>query len=290
MAATTLTLPASEASAPATMPLPTPGGALLALDLGTTTGWALRAESGLIISGSESSKPQRFEGGGMRYLRFKRWLTDIKQCADGLDWVVFEEVRKHAGVDAAHAYGGFMAHLTAWCEHHVALFCDPTPPITGQTERAQRTGFGIAIKKLRDRVFRIDARQVRVVKAGIEHKATRWKLDVCADSPARQAPEQPHVGELHPSAGNLHSGGPPTQPSEIIGRGEPGEPGEPLPTLTRACVRAHAKDDPDEGSPGSRGSPRLVNSVGYAGEHSGEPPIRGSRGSPPPDWLRELDP
>ena len=22
------------------------------------------------------------------------------------------------GVDAAHAYGGFMAHLTAWCEHH----------------------------------------------------------------------------------------------------------------------------------------------------------------------------
>jgi Holliday junction resolvasome RuvABC endonuclease subunit len=32
--------------------------------------------------------------------------------------VVFEEVRRHAGVDAAHAYGGFMAHLTAWCEHH----------------------------------------------------------------------------------------------------------------------------------------------------------------------------
>jgi hypothetical protein len=32
--------------------------------------------------------------------------------------VYFEEVRRHAGVDAAHAYGGFMAHLTAWCEHH----------------------------------------------------------------------------------------------------------------------------------------------------------------------------
>ena len=54
----------------------------------------------------------------MRFLRFKRWLTDIKQCADGIEWVVFEEVRKHAGVDAAHAYGGFMGHLTAWCEHH----------------------------------------------------------------------------------------------------------------------------------------------------------------------------
>jgi Holliday junction resolvasome RuvABC endonuclease subunit len=27
-------------------------------------------------------------------------------------------VRRHVGVDAAHAYGGFLAHLTAWCEHH----------------------------------------------------------------------------------------------------------------------------------------------------------------------------
>ena len=54
----------------------------------------------------------------MRYLRFKRWLTEIKQSADGIDAVYFEEVRRHAGVDAAHAYGGFMAQLTAWCEHH----------------------------------------------------------------------------------------------------------------------------------------------------------------------------
>lgn len=30
----------------------------------------------------------------------------------------FEEVRRHASTDAAHAYGGFLATLTAWCEHH----------------------------------------------------------------------------------------------------------------------------------------------------------------------------
>ena len=91
---------------------------ILALDLGTTTGWALRGSDGHISSGSESFRPQRFEGGGMRYLRFKRWLTDIKQCNASIDQVVFEEVRRHAGVDAAHAYGGFMGQLTAWCEHH----------------------------------------------------------------------------------------------------------------------------------------------------------------------------
>ena len=91
---------------------------ILALDLGTTTGWALLSRDGMISGGAETFRSPRFEGGGMRYLRFKRWLTDIKHCADGLDWVVFEEVRRHAGVDAAHAYGGFMATLAAWCEHH----------------------------------------------------------------------------------------------------------------------------------------------------------------------------
>jgi len=91
---------------------------ILALDLGTTAGWALNHRDGLISSGSESFKTTRFEGGGLRYLRFKRWLTDIKQCAEGIELVCYEEVRRHAGVDAAHAYGGFMAHLTAWCEHH----------------------------------------------------------------------------------------------------------------------------------------------------------------------------
>lgn len=90
----------------------------LALDLGTVTGWAMRTADGHTVSGTESFKPGRFEGGGMRYLRFRRWLTELKATTDGLGAVYFEEVRRHAGVDAAHAYGGFLATLTAWCEHH----------------------------------------------------------------------------------------------------------------------------------------------------------------------------
>ena len=91
---------------------------LLALDLGTTTGWALLSSDGSITSGAESFRPQRFEGGGMRFLRFKRWLTEIKQSCGGIDALHFEEVRRHVSTDAAHAYGGFLATLTAWCEHH----------------------------------------------------------------------------------------------------------------------------------------------------------------------------
>jgi len=91
---------------------------VLALDLGTTTGWALRGNDGHITSGSESFRPQRFEGGGMRYLRFGRWISEIQKSVSEFQFLYFEEVRRHAGVDAAHAYGGFLATLTAWCEHH----------------------------------------------------------------------------------------------------------------------------------------------------------------------------
>ena len=91
---------------------------ILTLDLGTHTGWALHLPDASITSGTEHFKPQRFEGGGMRFLRFKRWLAELLSASGHINAVYFEEVRRHAGVDAAHAYGGFMGHLTAWCEQH----------------------------------------------------------------------------------------------------------------------------------------------------------------------------
>ena len=121
-----MTSPAPLISVPAPAPgqsASAAGTALLALDLGTCTGWALRDRAGRICSGSQSFRPQRFEGGGMRFLRFHRWLTELSQSSDGssplaIDQVVFEEVRRHAGVDAAHAYGGFLGQLGSFCEHH----------------------------------------------------------------------------------------------------------------------------------------------------------------------------
>ncbi len=115
---------------------------ILALDLGTTTGWALRGSDGHITSGSESFRPQRFEGGGMRFLRFKRWLTEIKQSCDGIDALHFEEVRRHVSTDAAHAYGGFLATLTAWCEHHQI----PSQGVPVGTIKKHATGKGNAGK------------------------------------------------------------------------------------------------------------------------------------------------
>lgn len=84
---------------------------LLALDLGTKTGWATNSNAG-IAHGMQEFKNDRFSGGGMRFLKFERWLMELPFPSQ----VVFEEVRRHAATDAAHVYGGLMATLTKWCE------------------------------------------------------------------------------------------------------------------------------------------------------------------------------
>jgi hypothetical protein len=89
---------------------------LFAIDLGTTTGWALRSTDGLITSGTVSFRPSRYDGGGMRYLRFQNWLTEMDRLSGPIATIWYEEVRRHAGTDASHVYGGLMATLTAWAE------------------------------------------------------------------------------------------------------------------------------------------------------------------------------
>lgn len=89
---------------------------ILALDLGTTTGWAIRDFGGLITSGTVSFKPSRYDGGGMRYLRFTNWLTELDRLSGPIEAIYYEEVRRHAGTDAAHVFGGLLAVLTSWGE------------------------------------------------------------------------------------------------------------------------------------------------------------------------------
>jgi hypothetical protein len=89
---------------------------ILALDLGTTTGWAVRTRRCTILHGTAEFRPSRFEGGGMRYLRFGKWLDQTLEITGGVDAVYYETVRRHLGTDAGHVFGGLLATLTAWCE------------------------------------------------------------------------------------------------------------------------------------------------------------------------------
>ena len=116
---------------------------ILTLDLGTTSGWALNTQ-GVITSGTINFKNDRWQGGGMRFLKFTKFLSDLKQNTGSIDVVFFEEVRRHLGVDAAHAYGGFMAHLTAWCEDNEI----PYEGVPVGTIKRHATGKGNASKTM----------------------------------------------------------------------------------------------------------------------------------------------
>ena len=120
---------------------------ILCLDLGTTTGWAATSGgTGVITSGVCSFKPGRYEGGGMRYLRFVGWLNSLAEPQVNAlpDLVFYEEVRRHAATDAAHVYGGLLATLTQWCEYRSI----PYQGIPVGTIKKHATGRGNANKRL----------------------------------------------------------------------------------------------------------------------------------------------
>ena len=111
---------------------------LLGLDLGTTTGFATVSDVG-IVSGVQSFKNDRFSGGGMRFLKFEKWLNEMPQP----NQVVFEEVRRHRGTTAAHVYGGLLAILTKWCESRSI----PYQGVPVGTIKKSWTGLGNAPKE-----------------------------------------------------------------------------------------------------------------------------------------------
>jgi len=88
---------------------------ILAIDIGTQCGWALCDRAGTVKGGSVSFAPAKHGGHGKRWLAFRQFLTDTGRAAGEVHAVYFEDVKQHTGTLAAHAYGGFLAMLQAWC-------------------------------------------------------------------------------------------------------------------------------------------------------------------------------
>ena len=116
--------------------------AMLALDLGTTTGYCVGDRREALISGVWSLKPDRFSGAGMRFVRFRQYLDSLHLALE-IEVIYFEEVRAHKGVDAAHIFGGLMATLQAWCEDNAI----PYQGIPVGTIKKHATGKGNANKE-----------------------------------------------------------------------------------------------------------------------------------------------
>ncbi len=96
---------------------------ILAIDLGTQSGWAYLVPGTPVRSGSQSFAPKKFGGYGQRWLAFRAFLAETARAAGTIHAVYYEDVKRHEGVLAAHAYGGFLAMLQAWCANNqIPLF------------------------------------------------------------------------------------------------------------------------------------------------------------------------
>lgn len=199
---------------------------------------------------------------------------------------------------------GWSAFIAAWWDRFgtapvgsadlfdVAITCDPTPPMSGNNLHAQKTAFGMSISRMRDRVFRLETRAVRVRKAGVLHKTIRWQLELCDVEPPSNSATQPEVGGPLPSGGGLEKEGPHRQHAENNDEWGPWGPWGPIstPSHARTCARAHDKDDPEKGPQAPQG-PQSGEKTDTCGWGAGwGPQDEGPPRPPRPDWLKELDP
>lgn len=116
---------------------------IIAIDIGTTTGWARAGRDGHVHSGSQSFAPRRTEMAGQRWLKFRAFLNEQRQAGGEVSAVYYEDVKQHAGTLAAHVYGGFLACLEMWCAANNV----PLRPVGVGVVKKHWTGKGNADKE-----------------------------------------------------------------------------------------------------------------------------------------------
>ncbi len=170
-----------------------------------------------------------------------------------------------------------------------AQAAEPALPIASKADHGFKVAFGMALRKLRDRAFRISDRMVRVRSGGIQHSAQRWRLEPIHEGvdarPPSPAPAKPGAGSLFVAGESLSERLPSETQSEINAVGSLGSLGSLFPTPM--CVRAHTrmKEGSEKDSPDSPDSPTPGNASISAWGSSGESPNAVSQRLPPPAWL-----
>lgn len=114
---------------------------IIGIDPGSKCGWCI-IDGDAIQSGTWDLSSKRHEGGGMRYVRLARYLSELFDSSHAVA-VYYEEVRRHLGTDAAHIYGGIVAMIAAECERRKI----PYGGIPVGTVKKRATGKGNADKE-----------------------------------------------------------------------------------------------------------------------------------------------
>lgn len=88
---------------------------VIGIDIGTSLGWAVVEGDAVLESGQIDLKPNAWEGFGMRGVRASQAVLKLLDRHPGAV-VAIEQVRRHAGTQAAQVYGAIMGSVTSACE------------------------------------------------------------------------------------------------------------------------------------------------------------------------------
>lgn len=183
--------------------------AILALDLGTKPGYAVRRRDGRIVHGSADFTPRRNWAPGQKWKRFRSWLSDLI-VQNNVQQIAFEDVKRHAlgAVLAAHAYGGFRAHMEDVAESHG---CTLHPYGVGHIKQ-HWTGNGAASKdemvaQTKARGFRPaddnDADAVATLHLALADEAGTWSEAIARAQAKDKARERAKVKRASKGQGKL---------------------------------------------------------------------------------------
>jgi len=109
---------------------------ILALDLATKTGWCTDGASGV-----QTFDVKRGESPGMRFLRCRAWLSEMKNLLPGLEVIYYEQAH-HRGGYATEVGVGLVTEVKAFAAQHDI----EVSPIHTATLKKWATGNGRASK------------------------------------------------------------------------------------------------------------------------------------------------
>lgn len=131
---------------------------ILALDLGTYTGWALSARGGFVTCGTEHFMNRRSWTPGQRWKRFEAWLFAML-AEQQVHVVAFESVVfGHSSSRASDVYGGFRCLVEKAVEgRNIDLMTVAVPTVKKHWTGSGRADKAAMVAEARRRGFRPDS-------------------------------------------------------------------------------------------------------------------------------------
>jgi len=166
--------------------------------------------------------------------------------------------------------------------YDLAITCEPPLPLGSGNERSQRTRLGKSLGRVRDRVFAVDGRNLRIGVAGTYQGLKRWNLNI-DEKIGTNLVDVVDVGgrcdsNVHGDSGLNNNDNSDSRVRRV----------RLFPSYTYAGARTPVKETPEKRPPRpprppEQGNPGVTDGGRCGGRQNERPSITN-----PPDWLKEV--